>query len=636
MGKTPKEVLYSVWGFSSFREPQELIIDNILKKKDTVALLPTGGGKSLCYQVPALCMDGICLVISPLIALMKDQVRGLKNVGVSAEAVFSGMSHKEIDNVFNNCIQGVVKLLYLSPERLMAESTLSYLQQMKLSFVAIDEAHCISQWGFDFRPAYRKITLIKNLGGHELPFLALTASATPSVLKDILLNLELKDAKVFRKSFARPNLAYRVVSSEDKLMKIATAAKRINGSGIVYCRSRKKTVDLASYLSQSGILTAPYHAGLRAGERDKVQDLWTQGKVKMIAATTAFGMGIDKGDVRFVLHLDLPESIEAYYQEAGRAGRDGDFSYCALFYSPDDYKDKERRWEAGIPDVPFVKNIYNCLYNHYNIGYNSGANQTHDFDLELFCRKYHLAPIATMNSLKILEVSQYLILTDEVLQPAKVQILLDRLALYDFQLRYPKFEGILQQLMRLYSGILSVPVPISENKLGLASSLTPQTVISILEYLSKHQVISYSPLSKDPKIIFLYDRFPGNEITIDKVWMQNKFDRERERLKAVEQYLLTSSCKSVFISRYFGEEDAQDCKQCSSCLLKYGKPEDAKSLQEQILNLLRDRPRLPEELLGEFSPELHKEVSISLQNLYYSSKIHKTNTGKLECRGIKK
>jgi ATP-dependent DNA helicase RecQ len=632
MSKTPNEVLYSVWGFSSFREPQDKIIDHILQGKDTVALLPTGGGKSLCYQVPALCMEGVCLVISPLIALMKDQVRVLKKVGVEAEAVYSGLSSKEIDNIFNNCIQGEVKLLYLSPERLQTDNTLSYLSQMTLSFVAIDEAHCISQWGFDFRPAYRNITKIRNLGGKTLPFLALTASATPSVLQDMVVNLELKSPQIFRKSFARPNLAYRVVCTEDKRMKIATASQRIKGSGIVYCRSRKRTVDMAAYLRPLGITAASYHAGLLGNERDKVQDLWTQGKVQVIAATTAFGMGIDKGDVRFVLHLDLPESIEAYYQEAGRAGRDGEFSYCALFYAASDYEDKERKWAAGIPSIPFVRNVYHCLYNHFLIGYQAGANQTRDFDLELFTRKYNLPAAATLNSLKILEVSGYIVLTEEVVQPSKLQILLDRLALYDFQLRYPKFEAILQMLMRLYSGILSVPVSIQENKLAASLSMKPQTLIKILHYLAKHEVISYQPLSKDPKIIFLHNRIPEKDITLDKVWIHNKFERERERLKAVKQYLSTPICKSVFISNYFGEEDAQDCRQCSSCLLKYKSGHPAENIEKQVLALMAKGPALPEEILREFAPEKHNEVSLALQQLYYNGLIEKTHTGKLQCR----
>jgi ATP-dependent DNA helicase RecQ len=632
MHKTPNEVLYSVWGFSSFRAPQDKIIDHILQGKDTVALLPTGGGKSLCYQVPALCMEGVCLVISPLIALMKDQVRVLKKVGVEAEAVYSGLSTKEIDNIFNNCIQGHVKLLYLSPERLQSDNTLSYLLQMRISFVAIDEAHCISQWGFDFRPAYRNITKIRNLGGKTLPFLALTASATPSVLEDMVVNLEMESPQVFRKSFARPNLAYRVVCTEDKRMKIATASQRIKGSGIVYCRSRKRTVDMAAYLKQFGVMAASYHAGLLGNERDKVQDLWTQGNVQVIAATTAFGMGIDKGDVRFVLHLDLPESIEAYYQEAGRAGRDGEFSYCALFYSSSDYKDKERKWEAGIPSLLFVRNVYNCLYNHFLIGYNSGANQTRDFDLELFTRKYNLLPAAALNSLKILEVSGYIVLTEEVLQPSKVQILLDRLSLYDFQLRYPKFEEILQTLMRFYSGILSVPVPINENKLAASLSIKPQTLIKILHYLDRHEVIAYQPLSKDPKIIFLHNRIPEKDISIDKVWMQNKFERERERLKAVDEYLNTPTCKSVFISNYFGEVNAQDCKQCSSCLIKYKNIRPVENVEQQVLALLARGPELPEEIMRAFSPEQHKEVSRALQQLYYNGFIEKTHTGKLQCR----
>ncbi len=631
----PELVLKEYWGYDSFREPQLDIIFNILKGKDTLALLPTGGGKSICYQVPALCLEGICIVISPLIALMKDQVKNLQKIGVQAEAVYSGLKSNEIDNIFSNCINGDIKILYLSPERLLVQTTREYFNQMNISFVAVDEAHCISQWGFDFRPSYRNISSLREEFNLKVPILALTATATPSVVSDIVENLKFKDYKKFSISFARKNLAYRVVKSEQKLDKILAAVKNLQGSGIIYCRSRKKTIEVAKFLKDQGIECLPYNAGMSPEQRDTSQNYWTSGRVKVISATTAFGMGIDKGDVRYVLHVDLPESLEAYYQEAGRAGRDGELSYCAIFYGPNEFNDKEKRFKESIPSLSFVKQVYLALSNHYKLAIGSGMGASFDFDLLSFCTKFSFPPQTTLNALKALEASDYLSITESVFTPSKVKFLLDRLEMYDFQLRNPRFEKLLQTMMRFYSGIMNTQVPINENKIAQTVGISVEKLIEVLSFLDSHEILEFIPMSKDPKIMFNWDRQLEKNIRIDEDWFHNKFIVEHERLKAVNVYLNAERCKSQIISEYFGEENSEKCGKCSFCV-KWEKQNPKSHISEvisnKIIEILTAETLVIEKILDNFHPEEHELVSSLLQKLENEEKIIRTSVGTLRIR----
>lgn len=634
----PAVILKNFWGYDHFREPQLKIINNILNGNDTLALLPTGAGKSICYQVPAMCMEGICIVISPLIALMKDQVKNLKRIGISAEAVYSGLRSSEIDSVFTNCINGDIKLLYLSPERLQVKTTLEYFRQMIISFIAVDEAHCISQWGFDFRPSYRKTGSLREESGLKVPILALTATATPLVTKDIVQNLNFFNYEVFSASFTRDNLSYRVVKTEQKQDKLLAAVKNLEGSGIIYCRSRKKTVEVARFLKDHDVDCLPYHAGMTQEQRDTSQIHWTDGKVKVISATTAFGMGIDKGDVRFVLHYDIPESIEAYYQEAGRAGRDGALSYCAIFFGPGEFEEKERRFKESIPDISFVKQVYLALSNQYKIALGNGAGHSFDFDIASFCNKFSLPPPLTINALKVLEASGYLSISEAVFIPSKVKYLLERLEMYDFQLRNPRFEKLLQTMMRFYPGIMSAPIPVNENKIALSLGISVEKLIEVLHFLSKHEILEYIPMSKDPKIMFNWDRQREKNIRIDEKWFHNKFTMEHERLKAVNIYLNADKCKSQIISEYFGEVGVNACGKCSYCIsFKKNDPQSASTvlIRNKIIDLLTDETLVVERIMENFPPEEHDGVSNELQKLENEGRIIRTSVGTLRLKDEK-
>lgn len=622
----PKEILKRYWGYDQFRKPQDEIISSILNKQDTVALLPTGGGKSICFQVPALVLEGVCVVISPLIALMKDQVKNLRSNNIQAKAIFSGIHPRQIDNIFNNCINGDVKLLYISPERLQVPSTIEYLRQMNISFVAVDEAHCIAQWGHDFRPSYRKISELRSTILPNVPFMALTASATPEVLQDIVKNLELKSPKIFTKSFKRDNLAYRVLYSEQKYNKLLAAVKNIEGSGIVYCRSRKMTYEISKLLSDNQIPCLPFNAGMSAETRDKTQKMWTTGDVRVIAATTAFGMGIDKGNVRFVLHVDIPESIEAYYQEAGRAGRDGQFSYCGLIVSPSDFQHKMDYLVDSIPDIYLIKKVYLALANYYKIALGSGEGLSYSFDLRDFSKKYDIRPILVINALKVLENSGYLTVTESVYIPSRVRIKINRLDLYDYQLRNPEVEKLMSVLMRIYPGIMSTYSRIDENLISTRLKVDKQSVVKQLLDLHKKEILEYIPVVSDPQILFNWQRQNENHLMINKEWFDNKFEKEKERLFSVKVFLDKEACKSAIISTYFGEKNVEDCGICTYCI-KQKPQKDQSNYEERLKEIIRDKSLSLEKILDSFNPEEHENIVQTLTNLEISGLIKRDDFG---------
>ena len=451
MEKSPLDILKQYWGYESFRPLQEDIIQSVLQGRDTLALLPTGGGKSLCYQIPALCRDGICIVVSPLIALMKDQVQQLQDRNISAVAVYAGMHYRDIDRVFDNCAHGHYKLLYLSPERLTTELARERIKRMRVNLLAVDEAHCVSQWGYDFRPPYLQIPEIREwLPG--VPVLALTATATQPVVTDIQEKLAFKNQQVFFQSFARDNLSFAVVQEDAKDQKLLEILRKIPGCAVVYVRNRRRTKEIAQLLRQNRIAADYYHAGLNMEERSAKQDAWIRNKTRVIVATNAFGMGIDKPDVRLVVHMDLPDSLEAYYQEAGRGGRDGKRAFAVLLYNQADKQMLERSLELSFPDMPLIRQVYQALGHYYQLAVGGGEGQSFDFDIVHFCESFRLDAAKVLPCLQLLEQAGWLSLSESVFTPSALMIKVSKESLYDFQLKHPRFDPLLKTILRTYQG----------------------------------------------------------------------------------------------------------------------------------------------------------------------------------------
>ena len=480
---------------------QEDIILSVLNGNDTLALLPTGGGKSITFQVPALALDGVCIVISPLIALMKDQVENLKRRQINAYSIHSGLNQYEIENILSNCLYGNVKFLYVSPERLETDVFRNHLLKMKVGLVAVDEAHCISQWGFDFRPPYRNIAKIRQLVP-DVPIIAVTATATPAVVDDIMEQLAFKKKTVFRQSFYRQNLTYNVIFEEDKTGRMLKLLSEYKGTAIVYVRNRRKTKEYADFLNRNKIKAHFYHAGLLPQERDKRQEDWLKGKVRVIVATNAFGMGIDKPDIRLVVHMDIPDCIEAYFQEAGSGGRDGNSSYAWLLWANSDIIEAENL-ELSFPEPEFISRIYNAIINYYNIVIGTGKLTTWDFEINDFCSKFSLPVLETFNALKILEKEGYILLSEALHTPSKVKILADKTEIYRFQIENKEYSKFIDILLRLYSGLFTDFVRIDEFSIARKLKIDKLEVIKILNKLDKFSVIAYQPASDNPKITIL-------------------------------------------------------------------------------------------------------------------------------------
>jgi ATP-dependent DNA helicase RecQ len=545
---------------------QEEIINSVLQGNDTLALLPTGGGKSICFQIPALVNEGLCLVISPLISLMKDQVENLKRRGIKAAAVYSGMHYNEIDLVLDNCAHGDIKFLYLSPERLSSETIRLRLKKMKVNLIAVDEAHCISQWGYDFRPPYLKIIEIRDMFP-KTPVLALTATATAEVVIDIQKQLEFKKENVFRKSFERKNLAYAVIHEEDKFNRLLRIISKVNGSGIIYARSRRKSRDISDFLNQNHIASDYYHAGLDAKARDTRQSAWMAGARRMMVATNAFGMGIDKADVRLVVHFDLPDTIEAYFQEAGRAGRDDRRAFAILLYNNADILDAKHNLESSFPPVDEIKNVYQCLGNYYNLAIGSGKDASFDFDITNFATMYNLKPLAVFNSLKFLEKEGYIMTTDAMYQPSTLHLKVDKETLYRFQVENKMYDSFIKTILRSYGGIFGDFVKVSETEIASRANVTKKQTAEYLANLDKLGVFSYVPQKESPQIIFSIERLDTKDLFISK---ENYHERKRiaeEKLNAVIHYVTSNlKCRSQLLLSYFGEEDPKRCGQCDVCL----------------------------------------------------------------------
>lgn len=564
---TPHQILQQYWGYSQFRPLQEDIIQSVLSGKDTLALLPTGGGKSVCFQVPALALEGVCLVVTPLIALMKDQVHNLKKRNIPAEAVYSGMNVFEVERAFDNCMHGKTKFLYLSPERLGTKLFLARLPNLQVSIVAIDEAHCISQWGYDFRPAYLKIAQIRTQLPH-IPFLALTATATARVKADIQEKLKFgKNAAVFQKSFTRSNLSYSVLREENKIQKLTTIFKSVPGCGIVYVRSRKETAQIAEALKKQGISSDFYHAGLDPRTRSQKQDAWVKDKIRVMACTNAFGMGIDKPDVRTVVHLDLPESVEAYYQEAGRAGRDEQKAYAVLLFNNEDIGSLREQFERNFPPIATVRKVYHLLGNFFQVAIGAGEGQSFDFDMNKFLETNPMPAADLFYALKVLEENNYLQATDAVFLPSRVMVRVTNEQLYDVQLRNPRLEPYIKVLLRSYGGVFDQHTEIYENVLAKNLKTSTQYVQNALTVLHKNQVIDYIPQTDKPQLIFTQPRAAAEALVFDVKLINFRKKVRQDNLQAVIAYAQNNLlCRSRQLVAYFGELDSLPCGVCDVCL----------------------------------------------------------------------
>ncbi|MCX6329899.1 MAG: RecQ family ATP-dependent DNA helicase [Bacteroidia bacterium] len=560
-----KQILTKYWGFTSFRPLQEEIIRSVAEGKDTLGLMPTGGGKSITFQVPALLNEGICLVITPLIALMKDQVNRLNSLEIKSLAIHSGMSAEEIDIAIENCIYGDYKFLYISPERISTRIFQTRLPRFNINLVAVDEAHCISQWGYDFRPSYLKIALIRDLISDKVPFLALTASATPPVIDDIIKKLEFRGKNVLRTSFERKNISYLVRQVEDKGTYLIKTLHKVKGSGIVYVRSRKRCKEIAELLVASGISADFYHAGLPVELRDKKQTSWSTGETRVIVATNAFGMGIDKAEVRFVIHWEMPDSIEEYFQESGRAGRDNKPAFAVLLYSSSDKSRLEDSLRRKFPPVEKIKDIYEALCNFLQVPQGAGKDNVFDFSMSDFVSKYRFPVIETYNSLSFLQREGYIEFTEEINNPSRVHFIVSRDDLYKFQVANESFDSFIKLLLRSYTGMFSEFVAINEDALAKKSALSRDTVYRFLVKLSSFNIIRYIPGKKTALIIFTEERLERKALMISpENYIQVK-DKHVIRLNKIIDYAdYNTKCRSVTLLDYFGEE-ADRCGICDVC-----------------------------------------------------------------------
>jgi len=559
-------ILKQYWGFSSFRTLQEDIIQSVLLGKDTLALMPTGGGKSLCYQVPAMAKEGLCLVISPLIALMKDQTETLRKKGITAFAIFSGMKRFEVINTLKTACESNCKFLYVSPERLETSLFKEYLPALNISLIAVDEAHCISQWGYDFRPPYLRIALLREeLPG--VPVLALTASATPTVQNDICEKLQFTNQQIFRQSFARPNLSYSVFRADSKINKLVDILTNVSGSSIVYCRSRRRTKDIAEQLTTYNINADFYHAGLTGDERSSKQEAWIENKIRTIVCTSAFGMGIDKPDVRTVVHFDMPDCLENYYQEAGRAGRDQKKSYAVLLYQPDEIATLNKQAELRFPDIETIRKIYQSVANYLQLPAGSGEGTYFDFDTGDFIKKFNLPAHEVINVLKVLEQEGFMSFNEQVFTPSRVQFICNKETLYQFEKENEALEPLIKLLLRSYEGIFDMPIAVYEKQLAGRMKKEIAQVPQMLATLHRFQVIRYEPQKENPQLYLLQSRVRSEDLTINQVNYKKRKALYEQRLQHFIEYTEnTKDCRSVITGNYFGDNNMLPCGICDNCL----------------------------------------------------------------------
>ncbi|MDO4180074.1 MAG: ATP-dependent DNA helicase RecQ [Bacteroidales bacterium] len=611
---TYRDILKQYWGYDDFRGIQSEIIESIGSGHDTLGLMPTGGGKSITFQVPALSKAGLCLVITPLIALMKDQVRNLRERGIKALAVYSGMTREEILVALENCIFGDYKFLYISPERLDTEIFRTKLRSMKVSMITVDESHCISQWGYDFRPAYLKIAEIRDLLP-GVPVLALTATATPEVIKDIQLRLAFRpDSRVFRMSFERKNLAYIVRRTENKIDELLHILRSVGGSAIVYTRNRKRTRDVAVLLTAQGITATFYHAGLNNEVKDQRQKSWISGETRVMVATNAFGMGIDKPDVRIVIHIDMPDSPEAYFQEAGRAGRDGLKAYAVLLYAKMDKVTLHKRIADTFPDKDYIRKVYEDLQFYFQMAMGDGRGCTFAFDLDEFCRRFKHFPVQADSALKILTRAGYLEYTDEQDNASRLIFTLRRDELYKLEKNDADTEKLINVILRSYTGLFTDYAYIDEEKLEVRSGIPRQRIYELLLMLTRRRILHYIPHKKTPYIIYTRERQEKNRLIFTREVYEDRKESYAARIKTMAEYAAgDENCRSRMLLRYFGEENGHNCGICDVCLkphpsgIRQGEFED---IENQVQHLLQEQPLPVAELMERIGGDRRKAETV--------------------------
>lgn len=629
---TIHQILKQYWGFDKFRPLQEDIIQSVLAGNDTLALLPTSGGKSICFQVPALVKDGLCLVISPLIALMKDQVYNLDQKGIKAVAIHSGLSSRQVDTLLDNCVYGNMKFLYISPERLASEEFRVRMAKMKISLLVVDEAHCISQWGYDFRPPYLQIAEIREKL-KNVSVIALTATATPEIVDDIQEKLLFRVKNVLQKSFVRQNLSYVVRQSNSKERAMLDILNKVNGAAIVYVRNRKKTKQYADFLKAHKIKADFYHAGLEPNERSKKQDSWMRNKTRVICCTNAFGMGIDKPDVRLVIHMDLADSIEGYFQEAGRAGRDENKAFAVQLVEPQDVFDLDKRIKEGYPSVDFIKETYELLCSELRIAYHSGINQAYNFDLGGFADKHKLNAIKVLSALKLLQQHELIYITDSVYSLSQIKAVADKEVIARFLAENKTREALVKFVLRTSEGIFEDYVSVDEQAIAPRLKITPDETITQLQLLDKFGIFSYRPRKNKPQIIFLQNRIKKEDLRLDNLFILKRKEDLEKRLKAVKYYITENNyCRTRLLVKYFGETISEDCGICDVCVARKKSGLSAEEFSKVIAGIeaeLRNSPLQIEQLNSLLKVRKEKLIT-AIDYLSDAGRIDRNDKGEIQ------
>jgi ATP-dependent DNA helicase RecQ len=629
-----QDILKKYWSYDEFRPLQKEIIESVLSGKDTLAILPTGGGKSICFQVPALVQEGICIVISPLIALMKDQVENLKKRDIPALLIHSGMKRVDVVQTLKNATHDYFKFLYISPERLETSLFKEYLPGLNVNLIAVDEAHCISQWGYDFRPSYLKIAELRK-GLPNIPVLALTASATPDVQKDITQKLQFRSSNTFRQSFERKNLSYSVFKVDSKLAKLVDIVSKVHGTAIVYCKSRKRTNEIANLLQMHGISSTNYHAGLKQEERNQRQKEWIDNKVRVIVCTNAFGMGIDKPDVRLVVHVDIPDCLENYYQEAGRAGRDGKKSYAVLLYNERDIEELNGLHAVRFPSLDQIKNVYSALTNFLQIPAYTGEYKSFNFRFNEFIRNFKLNSNEALYALKALESDGWLEFNEKSFTPSTLVFTASKKELAEFERHYPQHEPLLTTLLRSYEGVFDFPAFISENLLARLLKKDEIDIKRQLQTIASFSIISYTPLNEEPQIVFKKNRVPVDDLILNTTLYNKRKESFIRRVQTIISYTKEINCRSHFISIYFGDKEAKDCGICDNCLRKKAtnlSAEEFEKISVIISNQLSQKQLTASELINEIKSIKKEKAWRVIEFLQSENKIEPDEKGLLRLK----
>ncbi|TAE16074.1 MAG: RecQ family ATP-dependent DNA helicase [Bacteroidetes bacterium] len=628
---TPLQVLEKYFGYTAFRGKQEAIIQALLAGKNTLAILPTGGGKSICFQIPALCVPGVCVVVSPLIALMRDQVMQLRRKGIGAAALVSGMSRQEVSAILARAVHEEIKFLYLSPERIQQDLVQEYLQQIPINFLAIDEAHCISQWGYDFRRAYKKIPTLYQFTGN-VTTIALTASATPQVQADIIESLSLDSVQVFQQDFLRPNISYSVFCVPSKMSKLQSILEKMAGTVLVYCNSRRKCMEVAEELVRVGFSASFYHAGLPAEERTKRQHDWLTNTVKIMVCTSAFGMGIDKPDVRLVIHYDMPECVENYYQEAGRAGRDGGKAYAVLLY----HSTEQKTWDAlpsmKFPPIPVIRDIYGFLCGYLRLDYNMGEHTYFPFEINTFIEACNVDKYLVTQVLQTLEVEGYIALEPNIFLPSKIRVWAQRSEIRELEIQNPALDKTLKAILRTYEGVYGTLVGIVEKKIAKLTLQTEEVVVQHLKKLHQLDVLTYVPAVQSPQLYWNHATVPQNDLFIHPANYAMRKQLFEQRLQAMLQYLTTTQCRSAYMADYFGNTTTQNCGICDNCLkqkVQQLTPAIIKQYTQDIEHVLQQKQMPPATLKQHLAGISTHQFSALLQLLQSQDKLGVTLAGEV-------